>query len=131
MSDSEFYTTESVTDSEFEESLDIVEYEKKRDAESEALLEKMRMCNIRMSGIDGYVLNRWLHGQTTLDEVTQCGRLKKRNSCVLMRSIPKERIDELRDLAKTLIEFYHGKGTHFQSYIDRVTACIIQYEYNL
>ena len=130
MSDSEFFSTVSETDTEFEEALDLVEMEKQRDEESEFLLERMRECNISMSRVDGKTINDWLKADVNLDDVIVCGRLKRRNSTVLSGFISEERVQQLRQLAKEIIHFYEG-GTQFKSYIDSVTACIIQFEYNL
>lgn len=130
MSDSEFFSTVSETDTEFEAALDLVEIEKQRDEESEFLLERMRECNISMSRVDGNAINGWLKADVNLDDVIVCGRLKKKNSTVLSGFISEERVKELRQLAKEIIHFYDG-GTQFKSYIDSVTACIIQFEYNL
>ena len=130
MSDSEFFSTVSETDTEFEDALDLVEMEKQRDEESEFLLERMRECNISMSRVDGKTINDWLKADVNLDDVIVCGRLKRRNSTVLSGFISEERVQQLRQLAKEIIHFYEG-GTQFKSYIDSVTACIIQFEYNL
>lgn len=130
MSDSEFFSTVSETDSEFENALDLVEIDKQRDEESEILLERMRECNISMSRLDGKTINDWLKADLNLDDVIVCGRLKKKNSTLLSGFITEERVEELRELAKEIIHFYDG-GTQFRSYIDRVTACIIQFEYML
>lgn len=130
MSDSEFFSTVSETDTEFENALNLVEMEKQRDEESDFLLERMRECNISMSRVDGNVINRWLKAGLNLEDVIACGRLKKKNSTVLSGFISEERVQELRELAKEIIHFYDG-GTQFRSYIDRVTACIIQFEYRL
>ena len=130
MSDSEFFSTVSETDTEFEAALDLVEIEKQRDEESEFLLERMRECNISMSRVDGNTINAWLKADVSLDDVIVCGRLKRRNSTVLSGFISEERVKELRQLAKEIIHFYEG-GTQFKSYIDSVTACIIQFEYML
>ena len=130
MSESDFFSTVSETDSEFENALDLVEINKQRDEESEFLLERMRECSISMSRVDGNVINRWLKADTNLDDVIVCGRLKKKNSTLLSGFITEERVQELRELAKEIIHFYDG-GTQLRSYIDRVTACIIQFEYML
>ncbi len=130
MSDSEFFSTVSETDTEFEDALNLVEMEKQRDEESEYLLDRMRECNISMSRVDGNVINRWLKAGISLDDVIVCGRLKKKNSTVLSGFICEERVQELRELAKEIIHFYDG-GTQFRSYVDRVAACIIQFEYML
>ncbi len=130
MSDSEFFSTVSETDTEFEDRLELVEMEKQRDEESEYLLDRMRGCNISMYRVDGNVINRWLKADISLEDVIACGRLKKKNSTVLSGFISEERVQELRELAKEIIHFYDG-GTQFRSYIDRVTACIIQFEYML
>lgn len=130
MSESDFTVSESVTDSEFEEALDEVEWQKQRDIESEILLDRMRECNISMARLDGMEINRWLRGQTELDDVLACGRLKRKGSTVLLSYISQCRVDELRTLAKEIISFYDG-GTHFKSYVDRVLACIIEFEYLL
>ena len=130
MSESDFSVSESVTDTEFEEALDEVEWQKQRDVESEILLDRMRECNISMSRLDGMEINRWLRGQTELDDVLKCGRLKRKGSTVLLSYISQYRVDELRTLAKEVISFYDG-GTQFKSYVDRVLACIIEFEYML
>ena len=130
MSDLDIVSTESETDTEFEEALDEMEWEKERDLESEYLLERMRSCNISLSRLDGHELNRWLRGGTTLEDVIACGRLKKKNSTVLLHYISLDRLKELRELAKEIISFYEG-GTHYKKYIDCVTACIIEFEYML
>lgn len=130
MSESDFTVSESVTDTEFEEALDEVEWQKQRDVESEILLDRMRECNISMSRLDGMEINRWLRGQTELDDVLKCGRLKRKGSTVLLSYISQYRVDELRTLAKEVISFYDG-GTQFKSYVDRVLACIIEFEYML
>ena len=130
MSESDFTVSESVTDTEFEEALDEVEWQKQRDVESEILLDRMRECNISMSRLDGMEINRWLRGQTELDDVLKCGRLKRKGSTVLLSYISQYRVDELRTLAKEIISFYDG-GTQFKSYVDRVLACIIEFEYML
>lgn len=130
MSQSDICSTESETDVEFEERLDTVEREKQRDEESERLLESMRASNISLSRVDGNVLNDWLKAEMTLEDVIVCGRLKKNNSTELLNFISEDRVRELRELAKAVVYFYEG-GTPFKSYIDRVTACIIKFEYML
>lgn len=130
MSQSEFFSSDSETDTEFEERLDMVERDKQRDEESECLLERMRACNISLSRVDGSVLNCWLKAGTRLQDIIVCGRLKKKNSTVLLSSISEDRVEEIRELAKILVNFYDG-GAQFKSYIDRVTACIIEFEYRL
>ena len=130
MSESDFFSPESETDSEFEEGLRRVELEKQRDIESEYLLEKMRACDISLWRVDSNVLNRWLKAETRLEDVIVSGRLKKKDSTVLLNFISDDRVAELRELAKEIVYFY-DEGTQFKSYIDRVTACIIEFEYRL
>ena len=130
MSESDFSVSESVTDTEFEEALEEVEWQKERDIESEILLDRMRECNISMARLDGMEINRWLRGRTELDDVLACGRLKKKGSTVLLDYISQSRVDELRSFAREVISFYDG-GTQFKSYVDRVLACIIEFEYFL
>ena len=130
MSDSENFFTESETDTEYENTLYLLEMEKQRDEYSEYLIQRMRECNISMSRLDGNVINMWLKADTYLEDVIVCGRLKKKNSSLLSHSISDNRVEELRHLAKEIIDFYDG-GTQFKSYIDRVTACIIEFEYML
>ena len=130
MSDLDIVSTETLTDTEFEDALDEMEWEKERDLESEYLSERMRSCRISTSRLDGHELNRWLRGGTTLEDVVACGRLKKKKSTVLLNYISSARVEELRELAREIVFFYEG-GTRLKSYIDRVTACIIEFEYML
>lgn len=129
MSETDF-TSDSSTDSEFDSRLEEVEIEKWRDEESSRLMEEMRLCNIRSSTFDGETVKSWLQGDVTLEDVIVCGRLKKQNSVLLLRPITKERVEEIRTFAKKVIDFY-GESLRYSSYVDRVTACIIRYEYNL
>ena len=130
MSESEFFSTESETDTEFEDSLAHVEWEKERDEQSHFLLERMQACGISMSRVDGSVIHRWLSGDTTLDDIIVCGRLKRKNSTVLSGYISEDRVNEIRELAKEILHYYDG-GTQFKSYVDRVAASIIEFEYCL
>ena len=57
--------------------------------------------------------------------------IKKRNSVLLGERISKERLEEIRSVAKRVADFYDSPCLRFKSYIDRVTACIIEYEYRL
>lgn len=125
------YSSESSTDSEFERQLEAVQKEKQRDEASHELVELMRSSNIRLETLDGFIINRWLRGNTALSEIIVCGRLKKRNSVLLGESISKERVLEIRNVAKRVAEFYDSPCLRFKSYIDRVAACIIEYEYRL
>lgn len=129
MSDSDFFTV-SETDTEFENALHLVEMEKQRDEDSEYLLQRMRECNISMSRLDGNIINTWLEADACLEDVIVCGRLKKKNSTLLSYRVSDRRVQELRELAKEIVHFYNG-GNQFKSYIDRVTACIIRFEYSV
>ena len=127
----ESYSSESSTDSEFERQLEAVQKEKERDEASHKLVDFMRSSNIRLETLDGFIINRWLRGNTALSDVIICGRLKKRNSVLLGERISKERLEEIRSVAKRVADFYDSPCLRFKSYIDRVTACIIEYEYRL
>ncbi len=130
MSGSEFFSLDSETDSEFEDALDMVEWEIDRDEDSHHLVARMRECKISTWRLDGHVLNCWLRAATRLEDVIVCGRLKRKNSTVLADFISEARVEELRELARDIVFFYNN-GSQFKSYIDRVTACIISFEYCL
>lgn len=127
----ESYSSESSTDSEFERQLEAVEKEKERDEASHELVEFMRGSNIRLETLDGFTINKWLRGGTSMSDIIICGKLKKKKSVLLGESISKERILEIRSVAKRVAKFYDSPFQKFKSYIDRVTACIIEYEYRL
>lgn len=131
MSDLEYSSTESSTDSEFEEAMDEMERLKLRDVASSDLVDAMRACAIRVSSIDGSVLNSWLRGEVEMEDVVYHGHLKLKDSTLIKGDISPARVDEFRDLAKKVVEYYVGGVSHSSSYIDRVTAAIIQFEYRL
>lgn len=129
MSETEFISTESTTDSEFEEALEAVEQLMLKDEQSEYIMDERRRLGLR-SVFDGNDLKQWLRGSLSMSDVISCGRLKKQNSVVLGAPISDERVEELRQFAKILIDHY-DESLRFRSYIDRVTACIIRHEYRL
>lgn len=129
MSEFEYVSTESSTDSEFEESLEVVALQMRKDQEAEHIMDERRRLGLRCV-FDGSVVKDWLKGSLTLEDVVCCGRLKKQNSVVLGAPISDERVLEIREFAKILIDHY-DESLRFRSYIDRVTACIIRHEYRL
>lgn len=129
MSDSDF-SSETSSDSEFEESLEEVRQQIWKDKESEIIMDEMQRLGLRVSTFDGKVVKEWLSGYLKLQDVIVSGHLKKQNSVLLKGPISEERVAEIREFARKVIDHY-GKSLRYSSYVDRVTACIIKYQYRL
>lgn len=129
MSETDFILTESTSDSEFEEALEEVQRQISRDNQSDVIMEERRRLGLQ-SLFDGSDVKRWLEGSLELEDVVRCGRLKMQNSVLLGAPISEERINEIREFARKIIDHY-DESLRFRSYVDRVTACIIRHEYRL
>lgn len=129
MSETDFILTESTSDSEFEEALEEVQRQISRDEQSDFIMEERRRLGLQ-SLFDGSDVKRWLEGSLELEDVVRCGRLKMQNSVLLGAPISAERVNEIREFARKIIDHY-DESLRFRSYVDRVTACIIRHEYRL
>lgn len=136
MSESEeFYSSgDSSTDEEFEQRLQEVEDIKARDEALDALWELFHTNNIdsKINGlINAQVVEEWLKGNCCMQDIIRGNRLKKTNSTVLGPEISQTRIDEFREVAKAVVDFYNPFFVKFRSYIDDVCASMIKYHYKL
>jgi len=127
-------SSESSTDEEWEQRLIEVEQLKQRDAEHDALWDMFGKYKIdsNLNGlIDAQVINTWLKGAVSMEDVVKGNRLKKTNSTVLGPEISQNRIDEVREVAKATVQFFRPGFVRFKSYIDDVCASILVYHYKL
>ena len=81
--------------------------------------------------MDGAMLQACLYNNLALGDVVHKGRLRFRNKVVLGDHITEERIGNFRSVAKMMAEVYNPACSQFSSYINSVTAGLIQYHYNL
>ena len=127
-------SSESSTDEEWEERLIEVEQQKQRDAAHDALWDLYRKYDIdsKLNGlIDAQVINTWLKGAVSMEDVVIGNHLKKTNSTVLGPEISQNRIDEIREVAKATVQFFRPGFVRFKPYIDDVCASILVYHYKL
>lgn len=125
---------ESSTDEEYEERLKEVERQKERDKALDALWDMFRTNNIdsKINGlINNEVIEEWLRAGTCMKDIIRGDRLKKKDSVVLSYEITQNRIDEFRETAKAVAQFYRPGFAKFRSYIDDVCATMIAYHYKL
>lgn len=134
MSSSEYFTSESETDEEYERRLEELECEKKRDEEAHRVWDLMERNNIRspLNGpVDGRVLNRWLSPELKMSDVVYKGFLRYDGQVALHERITEERVDEFREAARAVAEHYNPFCSKYSSYVNGVTAQMIQYHYKL
>jgi len=125
---------ESSTDEEFEERLQQTKRAQERDAAHDALWDMFRENNIdsKTNGlIDNSVIVNWLRAGTCMEDIIRGDRLKKKDSVVLSYQITQQRIDEFRETAKAVAQFYRPEFAKFRSYVDAVCASMIVYHYKL
>ena len=134
MSESEMYTSDSSSDEEHEQGLIETEILQQRDEALDDLWELFKEKNIesKINGlIDGYVVNDWLRGSVSMEDVVVYGKLKKLNSSIPYGNISDERIDDFRQAACAVVNFYKPCFSKYKQYINDVTASIIKYHYKL
>jgi len=125
---------ESSTDEEWEERLRETERQKQRDEALDNLWEAFCKNNIdsKINGlINAEVIDTWLRAETEMRDVVVNNVLKKSNSTILSYEITQNRINEFREVAKLVVNFYRPEFKKFKSYIDDVTASMIKYHYKL
>ncbi len=125
---------ESSTDEEFEERLQQTKRAQERDAAHDALWDMFRENNIdsKTNGlINNSVIVNWLRAGTCMEDIIRGDRLKKKDSVVLSYQITQQRIDEFRETAKAVAQFYRPEFAKFRSYVDAVCASMIVYHYKL
>jgi hypothetical protein len=81
--------------------------------------------------INAQVIEEWLRAGTCMEDIIRGDRLKKKDSVVLSYEITQNRIDEFREVAKAVAQFYRPEFAKFRSYIDAVCATMIVYHYKL
>lgn len=134
MSESEMYTSDSSSDEEYERGLIETQMLQDRDKALDDLWELFRENNIesKINGlIDGCVVNEWLRGLVSMEDVVVYGRLKKSQSSIPYRNISDERIAEFRQAARAVVNFYKPCFSKYRHYISDVTASMIKYHYKL
>lgn len=125
---------ESSTDEEWEERLLQTKQAQERDQAHDAMWESFRNNNIdsKLNGlINNNVIEEWIRAETQMEDIIRGNRLKKENSTVLSYKITQNRIDEFREVAKIVAQFYRPEFAKFKSYIDAVCASMIKYHYKL
>ena len=125
---------ESRTDEEWEERLLQTKQAQERDQAHDAMWELFRNNNIdsKLNGlINNNVIEEWIRAETQMEDIIRGNRLKKENSTVLSYEITQNRIDEFREVAKIVAQFYRPEFAKFKSYIDAVCASMIKYHYKL
>lgn len=125
---------ESSTDEEWEERLLQTKQAQERDQAHDAMWELFRNNNIdsKLNGlINNNVIEEWIRAETQMEDIIRGNRLKKENSTVLSYEITQNRIDEFREVAKIVAQFYRPEFAKFKSYIDAVCASMIKYHYKL
>lgn len=134
MSSDEYYSSESETDEEYEREMVVLEAEKQRDEDSNALWEFIARNNIRspLNGpMDGNTLNDCLNPRLKMDDVIYKNFLRYDGHVELHDRITTERIGEFRSAAKALALHYNPYNACFSTYVDGVTAHLIKYHYKL
>ena len=128
------YTSDSSSDEEYEQRLVETRMLQERDKALDDLWELFKENNIesKINGlIDGRVVNEWLRGLVSMEDVVVYGRLKKSNSSIPYGNISDERIDQFRQAARAVVKFYQPSFSRYRHYISDVTASIIKYHYKL
>ena len=127
------YTTDSETDSEWEdrcdEAIDLQDY----DMEGRALSEKMRALDVGynpMKGFpDGFTQKQWLYPTVLMSDVVKHGKIQ--GDRVEKRRITKERVDDFVQVAEMFIH-HHRRGfpvTYAPGYVRAVAAEMIKWQY--
>ena len=134
MSSLEYSTYESSTDEEFEQQMEELEKQIQRDERAHELWNLMQMYKIRsplQGPADGAELNRWLRAETKLSDVVYKGYLRENGKVALTKTITPDRINDFREVAKAIANHYAPFCAKYSSYVNNITACIIQYHYKL
>ena len=128
------FSTESSTDEEFENEQAVLQRQIEHDEFMHYIWDYMQEIQFEspLNGpMDGAMLNACLYSNLTLNDVLHNNRLRYTNKVVLGSYITNERIDEFRFLAKLLAQVYNPVCSRFSSYINSVTAALIQYHFKL
>lgn len=134
MSSYDYSSSESETDEEYELEMKELEMEKIRDMSGHLLSDLMCRNNIRspLNGpMDGKTLNQCLNPHLKMDDVVYGNFLRYDGQVALHDRISRERINEFREVAKAMVDHYNPFCSMISSYINGVTAQLIQYHYRL
>lgn len=134
MSSLEYSSYESSTDEEFEQQMEELERQIQRDERAHEVWDLMESFQIRSplrGHADGAELNRWLRAETKLSDIVHNGYLRENGKVALTKTITPEKINDFREVARAIANHYAPFCAKYSSYINNVTACIIQYHYNL
>ena len=129
----EYYTTDSETDSEWEdrcdEAMDLQVY----DVEGEVLIEKMRALDVGYNPTkgypDGFTQKKWLYPTVVMSDVVKHGKLQ--SDRVEKRCIAQERVRDFLEVAEMFIH-HHRRGFPVSSapgYVRAVAAEMIRWQY--
>ena len=132
--ESMFSCTDSSSDEEYDSRLNELEEEKLYNESLDRLSELLSELNIRspLNGpIDGYVINRVLKSDLSMDDVLHNNKLRYTDKVPLGSEITSDRIIEFRRAAAGIVRHYAPYMSRFSSYIDGVTACLIKYHFKL
>jgi len=128
----EEYSTESDTDSEWEDRCEEAVQLQGYDEESSALLESMRALGVGYNPLkgypDGFTQKKWLYPTVLMSDVVKAGKLQ--SDRVEKRSIRKERVDDFLEAAEMFIH-HHRRGFPVSSapgYVRAVAAEMIRWQ---
>ena len=126
------YSTDSDTDSEWEDRCEECVQLQKYDNESSFLLEKMRALGVGYNPLkgypDGFTQKKWLYPTVLLSDVVKSGKLQ--SDRVVKPSIREERVNDFLEAAEMFIE-HHRRGFRVPSapgYVRAVAAEMIKWQ---
>lgn len=128
----EYYTSESESDSEWEDACEQAVQDQEYDMESRDLLEKMRVHNVGYSPLkgyaDGFAQKGWLQPSLRLRDVVRSGKLQ--SDRVNKEPISAARLEDFLEVATLLVRHHRRRvpGTQSRGYITAVAAEMIRWQ---
>tara|TARA_Y100001958_G_C21202191_1_gene528696 strand:+ start:373 stop:780 length:408 start_codon:yes stop_codon:yes gene_type:complete len=128
----EYYTSESETDSEWEETCERAVQDQEYDMEARELMEKMRAHNVGYSPLkgyaDGFAQRKWLNPSARLKDVVRSGKLQ--SDRVNKEPISAARIEDFLEIATLFVRHHRRRvpGTQSRGYITAVAAEMIRWQ---